>query len=548
MSSKKKPMRFRFGLSKKLLLSILLLTALICAVSTFIGYYQYEHTIRKLYNDHGYQIGDVILANIDHDQVAKYTQTWTEDEHYAEISDFIRSVAENTNVAWIYMVTVNEDHTIRYVFDSTGTPLGSLDPIGGYFDEVWDSYTQGTRPKSYLIRKSPKYGYLSSSLLPVKDSQGKTVALLLVDVFMPVIISTLNSYIFNMILASLGVLAIFSAVYWFILRRNAVKPLVRIRDNVTEFAQNETVTTTSLEGIRTRDEIQELSESITHMESDIRNYIENIRVITADKERIGTELNVATQIQADMLPRIFPPFPDRKELDIYATMNPAKEVGGDFYDFFFVDDNHLCMVMADVSGKGVPAALFMVIAKTLIKNRALLGESPTQILSSVNSQLCDGNEAEMFVTVWIGILDLSTGKGLAANAGHEHPVIRRAGGQYELVVYRHSPVVAVMDGIRFREHEFEMHPGDSLFVYTDGVPEATDARDELFGTDRMLAAMNRDPDADPETLLGNVRQAIDAFVGEAPQFDDITMLGMRYHGPASGQEKPQPQESAESSE
>ena len=525
--------RVRFGISRKMLLSVVLVTVLISVISTISGYYQYDNTIRKLYNDHGYEIGNVILDNIDHDKVARYTQTWTEDEDYAEISEYIRRVAEASDVAFIYMVTVNEDQTIRYVFDSTGTPIGATDPVSSYFDEVWETYTKGTKPDSYLVRHSQKYGYLTSSMLPVIDSQGNIVALLLVDVWMKVIISTLRTYILNTVVISLAVLAAFGIIYWFVMRRSFIRPLMRIRDNVTEFAQNDTVITTSLDDIRTRDEIQELAESISCMEKDIVTYIDNIKTITAEKERIGAELNVATQIQADMLPRIFPPFPDRMEFDIYATMDPAKEVGGDFYDFFLVDDDHLCLVMADVSGKGVPAALFMVIAKTLIKNQAQQGKCPSEILYNVNNQLCEGNEAEMFVTVWLAIIELSTGRGVAANAGHEHPAIRRANGQYELVVYRHAPAVAAMENIRFREHEFELHPGDALFVYTDGVPEATDARDELFGTERMLEALNREPEADPQALLGNVREAIDGFVGDADQFDDITMLSLHYSGNAA---------------
>ncbi|MBQ7678232.1 MAG: serine/threonine-protein phosphatase, partial [Butyrivibrio sp.] len=219
------------------------------------------------------------------------------------------------------------------------------------------------------------------------------------------------------------------------------------------------------------------------------------------------------------------------EFDIFATMTPAKEVGGDFYDMFLVDDDHLCLVMADVSGKGVPAALFMVIAKTLIKNKAQIGGSPAEVLSFASEQLCEGNEAGFFVTVWLANIQISTGKGIAANAGHEHPVIRRAGGTWELVVYRHSPAVATVSGLRFREHEFELHPGDSVFVYTDGVTEATNANNELFGTERMLAALNRQPDAMPGQLLRNVKEDIDAFVGEAEQFDDITMMELSWYGP-----------------
>ncbi len=278
------------------------------------------------------------------------------------------------------------------------------------------------------------------------------------------------------------------------------------------------------------DEIGDLAENFNEMAAALGQYIRDLTHVTAEKERIGAELNIATQIQADMLPRIFPPFPDRNEFDLYASMQPAKEVGGDFYDFFLVDEDHICLVMADVSGKGVPAALFMVIAKTLIKNRAQLGESPSEILARVNDQLCEGNEAELFVTVWLAVIQISTGKGLAANAGHEHPVLRRADGRYELIEYRHSPAVAAMEGIPFREHSFEMRPGDSLFVYTDGVPEATDAQNRLYGTERMLAALNRDPDAPPRSQIESLRKDIDGFVMDAPQFDDITMLAFYYRG------------------
>ena len=530
VNEKRKTDKVRFGISKKLLMSVALLTILICVVSTLSGYFQYSDTIRRLYNDNGYAIANIILDNIDHDKVGHYAQTWTEDEEYAEIEDYLKGVETSSGAAFIYIVTVSEDQTIRYVFDTSGTPIGVTDPVGGHFDEVWAAWSEGKRPESYLVRHSAKYGFLTSSMLPIIDSKGNVVALLLVDVWMKVINETLGNYIFWMAVITLGALALFGVVYWFFMRKNFIGPLMQIRGNVTEFAKNETVTTISLDDIRTRDEIQQLAESITLMENDIVSYIGRIQSITAEKERIGAELNVATQIQANMLPRIFPPFPERHDFDIYATMDPAKEVGGDFYDFFLIDDNHLGLVMADVSGKGVPAALFMVIAKTLIKNHALRGESPSEILYNVNNQLCEGNEAEMFVTVWLGIIDLSTGKGLAANAGHEHPVICRAGGQYELVIYRHAPAVAAMEGIRFREHEFELNPGDRLYVYTDGVPEATDAGDRLFGSERMLAALNRDPNADPEALLRGVRREIDAFVGDAPQFDDITMLGLYYRG------------------
>ncbi len=283
---------------------------------------------------------------------------------------------------------------------------------------------------------------------------------------------------------------------------------------------------------RTGDEIEVLAESFAKQSARTMLYIDQIKRVTAEKERIGAELDMASQIQASQLPRLFPAFPNRKEFSLYASMTPAKEVGGDFYDFFMIDQDHIGLVMADVSGKGVPAALLMMVARVLIKSGLQNGKSPAEALESVNNQLCESNDAGFFVTMWVAVLEISTGKGVAANAGHEHPVLRRAGGSYELVIYRHSMPVATMEGIPFRQHEFRLNPGDSVFVYTDGVAEATNGANELYGTDRMLNALNSEPDAQPGQILANVMNDIHAFVDGAEQFDDITMLCFRYMGPS----------------
>ena len=260
-----------------------------------------------------------------------------------------------------------------------------------------------------------------------------------------------------------------------------------------------------------------------------RTLLEKQAADSSARQRIETELNVATQIQSDMLPRIFPAFPERREFDIYASMTPAREVGGDFYDFFLLDRDRLAMVIADVSGKGVPAALFMVVTKTLLKNAVQTGLSPKEALEKVNNQLCENNEAEMFVTVWLGIYEISTGKLTAANAGHEYPAICRAGGSFELLKDRHGFVLAGMENVRYREYELEIGVGDTLFVYTDGVTEATDGSGNLYGTDRMLAALNQNQKhkPGPEELLHQIKTDIDRFVDTAPQFDDITMLSIQ---------------------
>ena len=251
----------------------------------------------------------------------------------------------------------------------------------------------------------------------------------------------------------------------------------------------------------------------------------------SERERVNNELHMANQIQTGVLPHDFPPFPDRKEFELYAMMDPAREVGGDFYDYYFIDDDHLCMVIADVSGKGIPASLFMMNSKVLLKSFAYDNYSPADILEKVNNEICASNQMEMFVTVWMGILELSTGRITAANAGHEYPVIGRFGGEFELIKDRHGFVIGGMEGMRYRDYELQLAPGDKLFVYTDGVPEAANVDNEMFGTGRMLDALNEDRYAPVEEMLRNVRRAVAEFTPGAEQFDDITMLALEYSGP-----------------
>ncbi|MGI6265347.1 MAG: SpoIIE family protein phosphatase [Acutalibacteraceae bacterium] len=323
-----------------------------------------------------------------------------------------------------------------------------------------------------------------------------------------------------LLLATVGALFVASRV---------VKPIEHMTRRINSLSGEDTAF--EMEKIyRTGDEIEILAESFAALSGKTREYIRQITTITAEKERIGTELALATRIQADMLPNIYPAFPDRPEFDIYASMDPAREVGGDFYDFFLVDDDHLCMLIADVSGKGVPAALFMMASRIILASNAKQGLSPAEILARTNETICQNNREEMFVTVWLGILEISTGKLTAANAGHEYPVLMQAGETFELVKDKHGFVIGGMDGMRYKEYELLLKPGAKLFLYTDGVPEATNAGSELFGTERMLAALNDNTGAAPQELLHQVRRAVDDFVQDAEQFDDLTMLGLEYKG------------------
>ncbi len=327
----------------------------------------------------------------------------------------------------------------------------------------------------------------------------------------------------------LALVVIIAVANGHILSKKIVRPLNVMADSVSKIQGGE-LDFVKEKAYYTADEIEVLADAFLGLTNRTKSYINEITHITAEKERISAELNIATQIQADMLPRIFPPFPERSEFDLYASMKPAKEVGGDFYDFFMTDDNHLAMVMADVSGKGVPAALFMVIAKTLIKNRAMMGGTPLEILTHVNNELCKGNESELFVTVWLAILEISTGKGIASNAGHEHPILKHVDGEYEVIKYKHSPAVATMEDMIYREHEFELKKGDSLFVYTDGVPEATNLDNAMFGTEGMLNVLNVKDDGSCRDVCERVAAGVEEFCEGAEQFDDITMMCLKYYG------------------
>ena len=335
-----------------------------------------------------------------------------------------------------------------------------------------------------------------------------------------------KTLILEAVLALLAIALLVAVVESFI-SRSISKPIIQLTDTVKNTGEGDFDRKSDID---TRDEIGDLARCFNKMQDDLKLYTENLQAVTAEKERIGAELNVATQIQADMLPRIFPPFPQKKEIDLFASMTPAKEVGGDFYDFFLTDETHLALVIADVSGKGVPAALFMVISKTLIKNRAMQGGTPAQILADVNNQLCEGNDADMFVTCWLGIFDLSTGIMTAASAGHEFPALCGPDRSFALLKDKHGFVLAAMEGARYRDYEIRLEEGGSIFVYTDGVPEATNVNCELFGTDRMLDALNRRPDKKPEVFIKEVGSAVIEFTGEAPQFDDVTMVGMTWYG------------------
>ena len=282
--------------------------------------------------------------------------------------------------------------------------------------------------------------------------------------------------------------------------------------------------------IRSNDEIGDLYHEIRFMQERIIDSTGRLTRITAEREQIRTELKMAASIQSSVLPSQFPSFPNRPEFDLYASMEPAKDVGGDFYDFFLVDDEHLALVIADVSDKGIPAALFMMSAKNTINYRTRMGGTPGEILTSVNAQLLEDNKMMMFVTVWLGILELPTGRLTCANAGHEYPILRRPGEAFQLLTDHHDVMMGVIGKAAYQDYTLDLEPGSRLFLYTDGLAEANNEQEEQFDTVRILQALNAHPDGSPRELLENVRGSVNRFTGDAMQYDDLTMLCLEYRG------------------
>ena len=314
--------------------------------------------------------------------------------------------------------------------------------------------------------------------------------------------------------------ALFVLIY-FLVRRLVVKNIHKVNRSLSAITEGKLDTVVD---VRSHVEFDSLSNDINATVDTLKRYIKEA------EERIDAELAFAKAIQHAALPGVFPPYPNRREFEIYATMHTAKEVGGDFYDFYFVDDDNLAFLIADVSGKGIPAAMFMMTSKTIIKSCAESGMKVEEVFTVANEKLCEGNDAGMFVTAWMGILNVKTGKVLFANAGHNPPLVKHRDGTYEFLKTRAGFVLAGMEGVRYRKNELELAPGDAIYLYTDGVTEATDAKEELYGDDRLRAVLEKFREASPEEICAAVKRDVDGFVGSAPQFDDITMLSLKYNG------------------
>lgn len=344
-------------------------------------------------------------------------------------------------------------------------------------------------------------GYFLVAVIPMKEAMFQRNAAVYMLAFMEIIVFA----------------ALFAEVF-FLIKKLVVRNIQKVNASLAQITGGNLNVTVD---VRANEEFASLSDDINQTVDTLRRYIDEAAA------RIDKELEFARQIQHSALPSVFPPYPSRKDFSIFASMDAAKEVGGDFYDFYLLGENRLAFLVADVSGKGIPAAMFMMSAKSLIKGLVESGHDIAEVFTIANARLCQNNEAGMFVTAWLGILDLQTGQLQYVNAGHNPPAVRKAGGQFELLKSRANLVLAGMDGIRYRSAEMTLAPGDEIYLYTDGVTEAQNGLEKLFGVERLLQSLNQTQELTVEERCIQVKKDVERFVADAPQFDDMTMLCVR---------------------
>ena len=516
------------------------LTVFVCVT----GYREFTSAVATQYEDCAYNTARTAATMIPHELLTGGIAGSEFQMRFKMLNDEWERLANTQDATFIYVIRPDKsDYNHIKFFLSVMNSSANYDryPSGYVRQTTNDEYRRGYKEicenggqKVTIFRDKgdSETGHHITVMIPVKTPNSNSVDwILCVQRQMERLNFYRTSYVDHVATVAAVIVLVVFAVYALYLNKVLIRPVQKIAAETERFAHENTKTESPLsKGITTVNEIGRLAKTIDAMESDVLNYIESITRITSEKEQIKAELNIAAKIQTDMLPKIVPPFSDNECYDISATMTPAKDVGGDFYDFFMIDDDHLAMVMADVSGKGIPAALFMARAKAVIRTRSQMGGTPSEILADVNNQLCEGNEEDLFVTVWLGILELSTGKIIASNAGHEYPAVYRKGEGYTLFKTKQSPAVATMPGMRFKGCEITLNPGDNLYLYTDGVAEATNSHEELYGTERMIDALNQTDGMTAEEILHTLKKSVDDFTGDAPQFDDITMLSLKYYG------------------
>lgn len=521
--------------------SIIILILIVTFVIEILSFTIFSRSIIGMYKKDGEQVAKEILTKINTNNFDNYLKEEKEEEYYNDYMKLIL-LGQMKEVSRIYIIQVDDKfEECTYIFDAVNIDTAVYD-VGEkakinskrYKRKLKNLYSM-KRPKENYMKRSSKNAESSyfTTLVPVKKADGEIVGILGIQYSIKkLVVSGVSFSIWASIITILIIIVISILVYRFF-RKNIVLPIIDICDESKRFASENTIVKEKMleekliEENSKITEIRELAQSIDKMECDTIKYIDNLTIATKERERVGTELKLASAIQKSMLAN---DLPNSSSFNISATMMPAKEVGGDFYDFYMIDDNHLALVIADVAGKGIPAALFMMITKVLLKTRMSISLTPAEVLTVVNKEIYKNNQTNMFITVWLGVLELSTGMLTFSNAGHEDIAIYREKKKFTIHKKKHGIVLGAFEDYEYKNYHLRLNGGDKLFLYTDGVVEAMNKDGTMFGVERMLEALNNVRDDKVSEILNNVQSDVDKFVGEATQFDDLTMLAVEYIG------------------
>jgi len=516
-------------LRPKLIFAVLISSVLLIGSVCISVSYFFRKGIMQNIEDNAIDHAKTLANFVDGDTIDSYLKTGQADDYWYEVNTYIQTTVRNSHLLYYY-VFYPEENDIVYIWDSEySDPQKAMNHHEKYLPQgkaaSAAAFSETPVIDIYITLNNELYGNIASVFYPVYDSNGKPVALTGVDLSIPDIDAIIFRFNIKIIISVIGVIILLMVAFYFFVSKQLIRPLKILNKATKLFVRNLDSNETLNLSIHTGDEIQELADSFQSMDGELKNYIQELSSVTAEKERIATELNVATQIQKSMLPS---EFPSNEQYEVFASMDPAKEVGGDFYDFFMIDKTHLAVVVADVSGKGVPAALFMVIGKTLIKDHSTSDTDPSLIFETVNNLLCQSNKENLFITAFFGILDITTGEFKFVNAGHNFPFICRKDGTTELLEFKSGLILAAMENVKYQTGSTHLNPGDRLFQYTDGITEAMNPQDELFGMERLTKAIKKTRHLTPEELISSIKSEIENFCQGREQFDDITMLCLDY--------------------
>ncbi|MBR6014370.1 MAG: PP2C family protein-serine/threonine phosphatase [Selenomonadaceae bacterium] len=534
----------RSSISTKILFDVILALFVLSAILSYLGYWEFTQAIEKQYQDTALRSARTAITFVNPDKISDYNDTGGNFYNKTlELAQEWGRLIETQGLTFIYVIQpdISKDYNeIRFALSMMNTKANYEKFHSGHLrktsnEEYRQAYIdlyQGKKESATIIRDNgvSTTGDHITVMIPVKNDSDEIKGILCVQRQMEDLRTFRMQYLQQMFLATVAVFLIVLLIYAVYLKKTVLNPIKKLSDGVRDIASGNLDKKID---INTKDEIEHLAICFNMMTDELKTYMNNLTKVTAEKERFATELNVAKDIQLSILPHDFN-F-NRKDFEIFATMNAAKEVGGDFYDFYLLDEDHLVMTVADVSGKGIPASLFMMTSKTILKNFATFATNPDDfaaVVSCANNQLCQNNDEMMFVTVFFGVLEISTGKFIFVNGGHNPPVIyHKKENRCEFLKVKKNFVLGGMDNVPFKQQEIYFESGDLIFAYTDGVNEAMNINHEEYTSEKLLSCMNSiDLKTDLQTILKNIRADVAEHVGRAEQSDDMTMMALRFNG------------------